>query len=66
MKQIIFVLLPLLMLSCSHSAGSGDNPVASKSVATSASTTSGESKGTITCKMDGKSKTFQVQNGFFE
>ncbi|MDQ2862695.1 MAG: hypothetical protein M3R50_03420 [Bacteroidota bacterium] len=66
MKKLIFILPLLMLLSCNHSSGSGDKSVTAKSDAASGSTTSAEGKGTITCTIDGKSKTFQVHNGFFE
>ncbi len=66
MKKLIFILPWLIMLSCNNSSGSRNNSDTAKSDAASASTTSGADKGTITCTMDGKSKTFRVQNGFTE
>lgn len=66
MKNLIFILPWLIMLSCNNSSGSVDNSVTPNSDAASASTTSGANKGTVTCTMDGKSKIFQVHNGFSE
>lgn len=66
MKKLIFILPWLIMLSCNHSSGSGNNSGTSNSNAVPASAISGADKGTITCVIDGKSKTFQVHNGFFE
>jgi hypothetical protein len=66
MKKLIFILPWLILLSCNNSPGSGNNSITPKSEAASASTTSGADKGTITCTIDGKSKTFLVHNAFFE
>ncbi|MEO8766197.1 MAG: hypothetical protein ABI416_17980 [Ginsengibacter sp.] len=66
MKQLIFILSWLIMLSCNNSSGSGYNPGTAKSDATSSSVNPGADKGTITCTMDGKSKTFRVHNSFSE
>ncbi|MEO8861732.1 MAG: hypothetical protein ABI358_09930 [Ginsengibacter sp.] len=66
MKKLIFILPWLIMLSCNNSSGSGNNSVSAKSDAASASANPAADKGTITCTMDGKPKTFQVHNGFFE
>ncbi len=66
MRNLIFILAGLILLSCNYSSGSGNNSDTAKSDAASASTNSGAGKGTISCKMDGKSKTCQVHNGFSE
>lgn len=66
MKKLIFILPFLIILSCNSSSGSGNNSAMAKSEASSASVNSGTDKGTITCTMDGKSKTFLVHNVFFE
>ncbi len=64
MKQFIFILATLIMLSCNNSSTPGPNSDTSKSDGASANPA--VDKGTITCTMDGKSKTFHVQNGFTE
>ena len=66
MKQLIFILGCLILLSCNNSTGSGNSSDIPKSDAASASANPATDKGTITCTMDGKSKTFRVQNGFTE
>lgn len=66
MKKLIFIVPWLIMLSCNNTSESGNNSDTAKSDAASASTTLGADKGTITCTMDGKSKTFRVHNGFVE
>jgi hypothetical protein len=66
MKKIIFILPWLIMLSCNNSSGSGNNSATLKSDAASASENTVADKGTMTCTMDGQSKTFQVYNGFIE
>ncbi len=66
MKQFILILVPLIILSCNNSSTPGNNPVIAKSDGVSASANPAVDKGTITCTMDGKSKTFRVQNGFTE
>ncbi|MEO8852430.1 MAG: hypothetical protein ABI359_01535 [Ginsengibacter sp.] len=64
MKKLIFILPWLIILSCNNSSGSGNNSGTSKSDVSSANPAA--VNGTITCTMDGKSKTFQVHSGFFE
>ncbi len=66
MKKLIFILPWLIMLSCNNSSGSGNNFATPKSDAASASENTVADKGTMTCTMDGKSKTFRVHNGFSE
>lgn len=66
MKQFILMLAPLIMLSCNNSSGTGNNSDTTKTSAASASGNPAVDKGTITCTVDGKSKTFHVQNGFTE
>ena len=66
MKKLIFILPWLITLSCNNSSGSGNNSATPKSNAASASENTGADKGTTTCTMDGKSKTFRVHNGFSE
>ena len=66
MKKLIFILLLLIMLSCNNSSGNVSSSDISKSDAASASANPAADKGTITCMMDGKSKTFRVQNGLTE
>ncbi len=66
MKKLLFILPCLIMLSCNNSSGNGGNSDKSRSEPASTSTNPAVDKGTITCTMDGKSKTFRVQNGFTE
>lgn len=66
MKKLFFILPWLIMLSCNNSSGSDNNSDAAKNEAAATSATSRADKGIITCSMDGKSKTFQVHDGFFE
>lgn len=66
MKKLIFILPWLIMLSCNNSSGPGNNSASPKSGAASASENTGSDKGTFTCTIDGKPKTFRVKNGFFE
>ncbi|MEO6844133.1 MAG: hypothetical protein ABI184_03110 [Ginsengibacter sp.] len=66
MKKLIFILPWLIMLSCNNSSGSGNNSDAPKRDVATASSGSGADKGTMTCTIDGKSKTFQVHSGFTE
>ena len=66
MKKLISILAWSLILSCNNSSGSGNNSVTPKSDAASSSVNTGADKGTITCTIDGKSKTFQVHKAFSE
>ena len=66
MKQLIFILPWLILLSCNNSSGSGNSSDTPRSDAVSASSNPAADKGIITCTMDGKSKTFQVHNVFSE
>ncbi|MFS8083489.1 MAG: hypothetical protein ACMG51_08565 [Ginsengibacter sp.] len=62
MKQLIFILAALAMLSCNNSSGPGTNPVIAKSDAVSSSTTSGAHGGIITCLIDGQQKSFKLNS----
>ena len=67
MKKLIFILPFLVILSCNNSSGSDNNSITPKSDAAPASANpAGADKGTITCTIDGQSKTFRVRNGFWE
>ncbi len=65
MKKII--ILPFLFLlaiaSCNNSSGSRSSIVSTSSAAPASSA---GNKGTITCIMDGKQRTFNVRKSFFE
>jgi len=67
-KLLITILLVswLLNISCNNSNGSGKNANTQDSNTESSQTTPGAGKGTITCLMDGKQRTFNVQQSFFE
>ncbi len=68
MKKLSFLVLlsgVFTILSCNDSSGSGSKAAAQGSNA-AGSSTSNTGKGTITCLMDGKQKTFQVSQSFFE
>jgi hypothetical protein len=66
MKKLIIILLWLVILSCNNSSGPISSSDNSSIDAKSVSPNSGADKGTITCLMDGKQKTFHVQKDFFE
>jgi hypothetical protein len=68
MKKSIFLPLSILLItaSCNNSAGSTKAAVTSAIMSEDAPSTAGTGKGTISCLMDGKQKTFTLQQSFFE
>ncbi len=68
MKKIIFLpfLFFLPVASFNISSGSGSSSGSAGSASSAAPASSGGDKGTITCIMDGKQKTFHVSQSFFE
>ena len=66
MKQLIFIVAGLVMLSCNNSSASDNSPGTPKSDAAPASTTSAAHKGIITCLIDGQQKTFNVNSNISE
>src|SRR5580693_9373459 len=68
MKKIIFLpfLLLLVIGSCNNSSRSRSSSGSAGTTSSAAPASSGGDKGTITCIMDGKQKTFNVRQSFFE